>query len=223
MREYLTARFVGRCLAQACCLFAVCTSMAVAGPNEDYLAGFKSFQEGDVVGAMAPLREAASAGHPKAQALLAEILDRSEFDEDAIALYRKSADQGDADGMFGLGAMLAAGEGIKNKEPLEGRRWIQMAAEKGHKQAINVMAQAYLKVELGLSEAECDTPVALEWVRQAAENEYLPALDALVLAYGAGNRWGLPINKVLADQYQAQANKIRNLDPAKPKKKVRRL
>jgi TPR repeat protein len=194
-----------------------------AGPNDDYLAGFRSFQEGDVVGAMAPLREAANAGHPKAQALLAEILDRSEFDEDAIALYRKSAEQGDADGMFGLGAMLAAGEGVKQKEPLEARRWLQKAAEAGHQQAISVMAQAYLKGELGITEAEGESPVAFQWVKQAAGNDYLPALDALVSAYAAGNRWGVAVNKVLADQYQAQANRIRNVDPAKAKKKIRRI
>ena len=204
-------------------LFALLISVAQAGPNEDYQAGFKSFQDGDVVGAMTPLRNAANAGHAKAQVLLAEILDRSEFDEDAVALYRKAAEQGDTDGMFGLGAMLAAGEGVKKKDPLAGRQWIQKAAELGHKQSINVMAQAYLKSELGFTDAERETPQALQWITQAAENDYLPALDVLIAAYSQGNRWGLAVNKQLADQYQAQANKIRNVDPVKGKKKARRV
>lgn len=212
----------GRRLIAGGWLLAGLLSMALAGPNEDYQAGFKSFQEGDVVGAMGPLRNAANAGHPKAQVLLAEILDRSEFDEDAVALYRKAADQGDPDGMFGLGAMLAAGEGVKKKEPVEGRKWIEKAAGLDQKQAINVMAQAYLKGELGLSEADRDTPQALHWVRLSAENDYLPAIDALAAAYTNGDRLGVTADKAMADRYLAQANRLRNIDPTKAKKKVKR-
>jgi len=215
-------RRLSRLLAGLCGLLVVSMGAALGGPNEDYQAGFKSFREGDVVGAMAPLRQAANAGHAKAQVLLAEIYDRSEFDEEAVALYRKAAVQGDSDGMFGLGGMLAAGEGVK-KDALEARQWIQKAAEAGHKQAINVMAQAYLKGELGFSEAERESATAFNWIKLAAENDYLPALDALVSAYAAGNRWGLASNKALADQYQAQANKLRNIDPGKAKKKARRV
>lgn len=194
----------------------------LAGPDEDYLAGLKSFRNGDVVGAMTPLRAAALAGHAKAQALLGDILDRSEFDAEAVALYRKSADQGDPDGMFGLGAMIAAGEGVK-KDLLVARGWILKAAELGHKQAINVMAQAYLKGELGFSEAERKSPTALQWLKRAAENDDLPAIDALAAAYRAGDSYGLAADRGLADQYQAQANRIRNIDPEKGKKKLRRL
>ncbi|MBI2276407.1 MAG: sel1 repeat family protein [Dechloromonas sp.] len=199
------------------------SALVMAGPNEDYAAGFKSFQENDIVGAMTPLRAAANAGHAKAQVLLAEILDRSEFDEDAVALYRKAAEQGDPDGMFGLGAMTASGEGLKKKDPIEGRNWIQKAAELGHKQAISVMAQAYLKAELGLTEAERAGPAALRWVKLAAENDYLPAIDALIVAYGSGNFLGVAPDRALVEQYQAQANKIRNIGPVKTKKKPRRV
>lgn len=197
-------------------------SLAFADPEEDYQKGLKSFQTGDIVGAMNPLRSAANAGDARAQALLAEILDRSEFDEEALTLYRKSAEQGNPDGMFGLGTMLLSGEGSKKKEPLLGREWIQKAAEHGHKQAINVIAQAYLKAELGLQEADRDTQAAFQWVKQAAENDYLPALDALVDAYNEGNRWGLAVNKAKASEYQAKANKIRNVHSVKKKKMPRR-
>lgn len=199
------------------------SALVVAGPNEDYAAGFKSFQENDIVGAMTSLRAAANAGHAKAQVLLAEILDRSEFDEDAVALYRKAAEQGDPDGMFGLGAMTASGEGLKKKDPIEGRNWIQKAAEQGHKQAISVMAQAYLKGELGLTEAERAAPAALQWVKLAAENDYLPAIDALIVAYSSGSFLGVAPDRALVEQYQAQANKIRNIGPVKVKKKPRRV
>jgi TPR repeat protein len=197
--------------------------LALAGPDDDYQAGLKSFQDGDVVGAMTPLRSAASAGYSKAQVLLAEILDRSEFDEDAVALYRMAAIQGDPDGMLGLGAMLVAGEGVKSKETVEGRLWIQRAADKGQKQAISVMAQAYLKGELGLSEADRMTPAALQWVILAADNNYLPAIDALIVAYSKGELLAVTPNPALVEKYQAQANKIRNVDPAKAKKRPRKV
>ena len=196
---------------------------ALAGPAEDYAAAFKSYQDGDVVGARPGLRKAAAAGHAKAQVLLAEILDRSEFDEEAVALYRKAAEQGDADGMFGLGVLTAAGEGVAKKDLLEGRRWIRKAAEMGHKQAIGVMAQAYLKGELGLSEADLNSAEALRWIELAAQQDYLPAVDALAQAYRSGGPYGLAADGKLAAQYLAQANRLRGIDPAKTKKKGKKI
>ena len=193
-----------------------------AGAEESFQAGLKSFRDGDVVGAMIPLRAAALENHPKAQALLAEILDRTDFDEDALALYRKSADQGDPDGMFGLGVMLVSGEG-GSKDEATGRAWILKAAEAGQDLAVNVVAQAYLKGELGYGEAERMTPEALVWIKRAAENAYLPAIDALAAAYASGTGLAVAVDPLLAEQYRDQANKIRKLDPGKGKKKQRRL
>lgn len=195
---------------------------AQAGPEEDYQAGLKSYREGDIVGAMTPLRAAALAEHAKAQALLAEILDRTDFDADALALYRKSASQGDPDGMFGLGAMLVSGEGTP-KDIATGRSWLLKAAEAGQQQAVNVIAQGYLKSELGYTEAERDTPEALAWVKRAADNGYLPAIDALAAAYAAGNALSVAANPALAEEYRNQANRIRQIDPGKTKKKQRRM
>lgn len=211
-------------LACSLSLFALLVCLggsAQADTEADYQAGLKSHRAGDIVGAMPPLRRAALAGHAKAQALLADILDRTDFDTDAVELYRKSAAQGDPDGMFGLGTMIVSGEGVK-RDPAGGRVWIQKAAELGHLQAINVMAQGYLKAELGFAPADRDTPEAFEWVKRAAANDYLPAIDALAAAYATGNGFGLAADRSLADQYQAQANRIRNIEPGK-KKKQRRM
>lgn len=204
-----------------CCILAA-GSVSHAAPDDDYRIGLKSFQDGDVIGAMTVLRKAADAGHAKSQVLLAEVLDRAELNEEAVSYYRKAADQGDPDGMFGYGAMLAAGEGVKAKDPVEGRRWIFRAAEQGHPQAVSVMGHAYLKGDLGLTENDRSTPEALHWVEQAAKIDYLPAVDALVAAYRSGT--GLPVvaNAKLADDYLAQANRLRGIDPGK-KKKGRRL
>lgn len=207
------------CLASGVAIFSC---GLVAAPEADFQAGLKSYRNGDIVGAMTPLRQASLEGHAKAQALLAEILDRTDFDDDAIVLYRKSADQGDLDGMFGLGVMIVSGEGAK-KDLLVGRTWILKAADAGHLLAINAIAQGYLKGELGFTEADRNTQDALRWVKRAAENDYLPAIDALAAAYSSGNAFGLPVDRVLSDQYQAQANRIRNMDAGKSKKKQRRL
>lgn len=203
-------------------LAAALAMPALAAESEDYDLGFKRYLEGDVVGAMAPLRKAAGAGHVKAMVLLAQILDSSEFDEEAVALFRKAAEQGDPDGMFGLGAMTASGEGLKKKDPAGGRAWVQKAAELGHLQAVSVMAQAYLRGEMGLAEADRNTPEALRWARLAARNDYLPAVDALAEAYRSGGSLGVAADAALADEYQAQANKIRRIEPGKGKKKGRK-
>lgn len=200
--------------------FSLAASVAMAGVQEDYDLGFKRYQEGDVVGAMTPLRRASGAGHLKSMVLLAEILDRSEFDEEAVGWYRKAAEQGELDGMFGYGAMLAAGEGVK-KNPAEARRWMLKAAEAGHLQAANVIAEAYLRADLGYTEADRSSAEALRWIKAAAKNDFLPAVDALAEAYRTGRNLGIQPDLQQAEAYQTQANRIRQID-AKAKKKNRK-
>ncbi|HZX31828.1 MAG TPA: tetratricopeptide repeat protein [Rhodocyclaceae bacterium] len=206
--------------AAACLAGLLSFSVPVlADADADYDQGYRQFYDGDMTSAMISLRKAANAGHIKAMVLLAEVLDASEFDEEAVGLYRKAAEAGDADGMFGLGAMTVSGEGLKAKDTAEGMRWIRKAAELGQNQAVIYMAQAYLKAEQGLTEADRDTPEALRWVKQAAAKDYLPAVDALAQAYSTGGKLSVSADPVLAGEYQAQANKIRNIEPTKGKKK----
>lgn len=201
-------------------LMLCCTSNTYAGIPEDFEAGKKAFDAGDLVGAMNPLKRAADAGHTEAQVLLAYLLDYSEFDEDAIAYYRKAAEKGNADGQFGLGTMVANGDGVPKKDPVEGRRWIKLAAEQGHKMAIGVMAQAYLTGQFGLTEAERTNEETLRWVRLAAELDSLPAIDALVRAYREGGL-GLSPDPAKATELEARAKKLRNIRGTKTKKKNR--
>ena len=192
--------------------------MLLADSNEEYEQGAKQYKEGDMAGAIAPLRKAVSAGNVKAMVMLAEILDYSEFNEDAVELYRKAADRGDPGGMFGLGSMMATGEGTK-RDPAAARAWIEKAAKLGHTQAIRVMAQAYLKGELGLAEKDRDTPEALHWVELAAKDNFLPAVDALADAYRTGGILGVSANAALSEQFVAQGNKIRQIEPTSKSKK----
>ena len=188
-----------------------------AGPEDEYRAGVKAFQGGDFVGAMAALKKPADGGHAAAQALLAEILDKSDFDDEALAYYRKSAAQGHPDGEYGLGSMYAAGEGVK-RDLAEARKWITRAAEKGHGGAINALAHAYMKGGLALEEQSRTTPEALQWIKRAADNNYLPALEHLAKAYRTGTS-GVSADVKQADALEARARAVRGIRAAEKGKK----
>lgn len=198
-----------------------------AGPEEDYEAGLKSYRDGDVVGAMAPLKKAADAGHTKGMVLYAEVLNRAEFSEEALQLYRKAAEIGDPDGMLGYAAMLANGEGSgsgkkKEKKPAEARGWLEKAAELGHEHAINTLAQSYIRNELGLTNADRNSPQAAKWIEQAAKLDFLPAVEILEQAHRAGGILAVPVDLKLAEQYRIQAHRLKGLDPKKIKKRTRK-
>lgn len=179
---------------------------AVAAPEDDYLGGRRSYLSGDVVGAMSTLKRAADAGHAAAQALLADILDKAEFNEEAVGYYRKSAEQGNPEGQYGLGSMYASGEGIA-RDPEQARRWMVLAAEQGHAQAINVLAQAYIGGELGIDKKERTGETALRWIRKAAGNRYIPALEFLASAYRTG--WFGMTDASEAERLDAQLKQAR--------------
>ena len=199
-------------------LFAWQMTSAHGAPEDDYRAGSQAFRRGDVVEAMAMLKKSADVGHAPSQALLAYILDKAEFNEEAVAYYRKAAAQGDADGELGLGSMLAAGDGVK-RDADEARKWITRAAEKGHTGAINVLAQAYIKGELGIDEAQRKGPEALRWVRRAADANHPSALEQLASAYRTGG-YGLALDPKQAEVLEAKARAARGIveKPAAKKK-----
>lgn len=193
---------------------------ASAGPAEDYAVARRAYAAGDVANAMPILRKAANAGYAPAQVLLGEILDLSEYDEEAAAMYKKAALQGDAEGQFRLGTLYSQGEGVK-KDVNEARRLIALAAEQGHVQATNVMSHAYLNAQLGIPESERNSAESLRWAKAAEQNDYLPAIDALALAYRNGGLGVTPDAKE-AERLTAKANALRNIQQATGKGKGRR-
>lgn len=200
-------------------LAVLLSSPVFAGAPEDFADGSKAYLAGDVVGSMPLLRRAADAGHAPAQVMLGDILDKSEFDEEAVVYFRKAADQGSADGQFGLGSMYSSGEGVK-KDLAIARKWITMAAEQGQKQAIGVMAQAFISGQLNVSEQERQGEEARRWIRKSADLGYLPAVDALMLAYRNGE-FGLEPDAAEAARWQAKGNELRNILPGSRKGKAR--
>jgi len=130
--------------------FGLLSSAALADPAQDMARAEEAFRAGDLTQTIPLLKKAASAGYAPAQVRLGEILDDSEFNEEAVTWFRKAADQGNAAGEFGLGRMYALGEGIE-KDPKKALYWITLAAEKDYLLAINVLVQSYRKGGLGLT------------------------------------------------------------------------
>src|SRR5512138_2091693 len=146
---WATSSSMPRALCAMACALALC---ATATPQEDTERAEASLRNGDLITAMALLRQAAKAGHAPAQARLADLLDVAEQDAQAVALYRKAAEQGNAAGEFGLGRMLAQGEGVA-RDVAEGLRWIQRAAAQDHAPAIEWLARAHRSGDLGFLRA----------------------------------------------------------------------
>lgn len=188
-----------------------------AGQEEDFAAAMVSYRRADFSTAIPLLRKVADAGHAEAQAVLASMLDAADSDEEAVAYYRKSAAAGNIEGIFGLGGMLANGEGVA-KDPKGARALYQRAAELGHKQAIGAMAQAYIRGELDIPEDQRKGKEALAWINRAADDGFILAIETLEKAYRTGD-FGLPIDLQKADQLK---KKLLTISGAKEKKGRRR-
>ncbi len=174
---------------------------------EDFAVGTERYRDGDMMGAMVPLKRAADAGHAGAQALYGDILDKADMDEEGIAYLRRAAEQGNADGQYGLAVMLLAGEGAP-RDPAQAARLLRLAAAQQHVLAINALAQAYLQGDAKLGADATDSDEARQMLTQAADHGYLPAIDALAEAYVSG-RFGLPPDTARAAALREKATAVR--------------
>lgn len=193
------------------------TGGACAGVEEDYAAGLLSYQRADFATAIPVLRKAADAGHAQAQALLASILDAADQDEEAVAYYRKAAAAGNLDGIFGLGTMIAAGEGVA-KNVGEARKLYIRAAEAGHKPAIAALAAGYIHGDLGIPEAERKGAEALKWITLAADDGLVTAMETLEVAHRTGG-YGLAVNIAKADEYKKKLDALKGVKERKGRKR----
>jgi TPR repeat protein len=189
-----------------------------AAPADDHQRGQLALQRGDVSGAMAALRPAAAAGHAPSQSLLAFILDRADFSEEAAPLWRAAAEQGDAEAHAGLANLYLTGRGVA-KDEKRALRHFSEAAARGHGLAIEVVSTAWQKGEMG-TDAKADPHSAREALTRAAENGHLPSVDALVKAYQQGG-YGLQPDAAQAASWQARAASWRQqratVVPVKPR------
>jgi TPR repeat protein len=209
--------FLARAARAAVLLSALQGVAAFAGSAEDYAEGAKHYAAGDVVAAMPLLRRAADAGHPAAQAAIGQLLEQADWGEEAIGYFRKSALQGNADGQFGLGAMLAIGRGAPKNLP-EAHKWLLLAARQGHGLAITELALAYINGGLDIPDSARQSPEALQWIRAAAENGQLTAMETLSAAYRTGE-YGLTPDTAQANQWADKVRKALNLKQGRRNKR----
>lgn len=120
------------------------------GPVEDTAQAESAIRAGDFVGALGLLRKAADQDHPPAQARLADLLLAAEYEAQAMALYRKAAEQGSAAGEFGVGRMYADGLGVP-RDHAAALEWYRKADAKDYAPAADALARAYRGGTLGLA------------------------------------------------------------------------
>ena len=207
-----------RLLRVTICLLLSVVTPTWAQRSPDLIAGEQAYRQGDVRAAIAKLRPLADAGNAVAQALLGEILDRAERDDEAITYFRKSAEQGNADGAYGLASMLSVGEG-GTKDPVAARSWFEKAAVAGHEGAVKGLASAYIGGGLDLTTEARQSPDALRWIKLAVDLNFVPALDRMAKANRLGE-FGLPVDVKAAELLEAKSRTLRGVAPAKGKKNV---
>ena len=186
-------------------------------PEEDYQAALKADNAGNLVDAGRLFLRAAKAGHAGAQAFVALGLRTGSADQAAFEYFRKAAEQGNVLGQIGLGTMYAE-SGVVPQDFVEARKWYGRAADQGDKQAIHIMADAYISGKYGLDEAARNSPEALDWIKRAVAIEDANAIRALAKAYRAG-QFGLAVEPKQADELDAKADKLLGKEEKKTKKK----
>ncbi|GAB3775154.1 hypothetical protein GCM10028796_50740 [Ramlibacter monticola] len=142
-----TTRLLLRCTLWMGALFAA--TALYAGPAEDFAQGEAALLAGDLPTGMNLMRKAADQNHAKAQARLGDLLRSAEFEKEAVVMYRKSADQGEPAGEYGLGRAYADGAGVE-KNAATALEWYRKAEKKNHAPALDALARAYRTGTLGL-------------------------------------------------------------------------
>ena len=187
-----------------------------ADPQEDYEAGLAAYARSELIEAQGIFERAANRGHTGAMIELAGILERSGFIADAAIWYGKAAERGDAEGQFRFGAMYLDWQAYDHSKPgatldyASARKWFLLAAEQGHRGAINLVALAYASGGMGLSEEERSDVEVLKWIRRAIDVDSPDAMDALADAYRSG-KYGLETDPQQADSWAAKARAARGI------------
>ena len=190
-----------------CAVLCLCMAVARAAPEDDHRRGLQAYHRGDVATAMAVLRAPAAAGHAPSQSLLAFILDRGDFAEEAGRLYTQAAAQGDAEAHAALGNFYLTGRGFAKDEKLALLHFSK-AAEQGHALAIQVIADAHVKGLMGLGAEPRDPARTRADLLRAADLGHLPAAEALARAYRDGG-FGLQPDAAQAARWQARSAELR--------------
>ncbi len=180
-------------------------------PEALYREGLESIKINDLVASIMYFRGAAIAGHVPAMVKLAEALDRSGENQEALQWYEKAAKAEDPEGALGLGEMLISG-GYGKERIKEGVTWIRKAADQRFGAAMVVLSGVIA------SDRFVDTPdpkEGLKLLMDAADMGYLPAFKELIKVYSFGTLGQKPDpNKVRS--FEEKVQKATKSSGAKP-------
>ncbi len=225
-----------------------CTALALAAgkpaasetkvntPQEDFEIGDKADKADDMIKANTFYRKAADAGHPEAQARMGHIMYRAGSSFIAYNYFKKAAEQGNIEGMYGLAYMTQGGEGNAKQDYSEARKWYEAAAAKGHAKSIQALADGCVgpnKGQIMKSGSQENAEKLLESyatlcgsdpipiLNRAADIKHVPALVALAEFYRTGklHKYTVPVNDGLADEYEKRLFDVLGGDPKKQKKR----
>lgn len=191
----------------ATCALLVASSVAQGSSEEDYNKGLAAYDAGDLVGAMVPLRQAADAGHAGAQALYGSILDSAELDDQAVTYLRKSAEQQNSEGQYGLAKMYMTGEGVI-ADFGEANKLMRAAAAQGNRRAIITLGLAYIAGDARFEATNQTSPEARDFILKAGELGEVTAVEAVARAYREG-AFGIAPDSAKAKEWGEKLTKIR--------------
>ena len=125
------------------------TPIAFADALQDMARGDQAMKGEDIPESMKYYRLAAEQNYAPAQVAMGELMHSTLENEEAVGWFLMAAYQGDPAGSYDLGQMYVVGEGVEQNSE-KALYWIKHAAEKNYLPAIEVMADAYRKGDLGL-------------------------------------------------------------------------
>jgi len=151
-------------------------------PEVLYREGLEAIKINDLVASVGLFRGAAVAGHVPSMVKLADALDRSGENQEAMQWYEKAARLDSPEGALGLGQMLISG-GYGNDRIKEGVTWIRKAADQRFGAAMVILSGVIASDRFV---AQPDPKEGLKLLNDAAEMGYLPAMKELIKVYSHG-------------------------------------
>jgi len=200
----------GRFVASTLLLLQLATSVYAQSTNVDFQAVQAAADKGDAKGqyevagyyakggsgvqrdyakAAQYLRQAADQGYAPAQVALGSYYGRGRGVPrnvtTAVSWYRKAADQGNALAQYAMGNFYATGRGVTN-DMSEAIKWWQKAAAQKQMDAEAALGQLYLLPQARYGTNYLNYAEADRWLRQAAEQRSVRAMDNLGVAFENG-------------------------------------
>lgn len=142
-------------------------------PHDAYLAGKRLVEEGNEVGGLEKIEDAAERNYVEAQLYLGNHYENKDIDA-AVKWYRKAAENGDAYAQNKMGNFYHTGRGVK-KNGSEAYYWYERGAKQGNPAAAYSVGLCYENGE----GVECNFRLAKKYYQTALDGGYAGAKSKL--------------------------------------------